>query len=111
MAQHKGTNPEVRWDGDTWFVTLPVDDGKVIEATWKPAFTYVVRIREAGTEQWSFGFETPVTGCTLVDLKPDTEYELQVRAKNAAGEGAPALFTIRTTPTGDSGNVIPFPKR
>ena len=111
MAQHEGTNPEIKWEGGTWFVTLPVDNGKVIEATWKPGVTYVVRIRKSGTEQWSFGIEIPVTGCTFVDLNPDTEYELQVRAKNAAGEGTPALFRVRTTPTGNSGNVIPFPKQ
>ena len=59
---------------------------------------YVIRIREAGTEQWSFGFETPFPGCTFVDLKPDTEYELQVRAKNVSGEGEPVYIRIRTKP-------------
>ena len=74
--------------------------------------TYVVRIREAGEDKdWSFGFETPITSFTFVDLKPDTEYELQVRTKNAAGEGVPAFFSIRTDPAGDSGNVVPFPTR
>ena len=46
---------------------------------------------------------------TYIDLKPDTEYELQVRTRNVAGVGAPAFFNIRTGPTGDAGNVIPFP--
>ena len=67
------------------------------------------RIREAGAEDWSFGFETPITSFTFIDLKPDTEYDLQVRTRNAAGVGAPAFFNIRTGPTGDAGNVFPFP--
>ena len=69
----------------------------------------MVRIREAGAEHWSFGFQTPITSFTFIDLKPDTKYELQVRARTAAGEGAPAFFKIRTNPTGDADNVIPFP--
>ena len=111
MTQGNKTNPEIKWDGKTWIVTLPVEHGKVLEAKWEPGLTYVVRIREVGTEQWSFGFETPITGCTFVDLKPDTEYELQVRAKNAAGEGAPAYLKMCTNPAGTSSNIIPFPKR
>ena len=110
MSQTK--NPEVKWEDSKWFVALPLEDGRTVEASWKPALTYVVRIREAGTDNdWSFGFETPVTSFTFIDLKPDTEYELQVRSKNAAGEGAPVFFSIRTGPTGQGGNVIPFPKR
>ena len=73
--------------------------------------TYVVRIREAGTEAWSFGFETPLTHISFVDLKPDTEYEVQLCPRNAAGEGKPRLLTIRTNPTGNTDNVIPFPGR
>ncbi len=107
----RAKNPEVKWEDNKWFVALPLEDGRTVEASWKPALTYVVRIREAGTDnEWSFGFETPITSFTFVDLKPDTEYELQVRSKNAAGEGAPAFFSIRTGPTGQGGNVIPFPK-
>ena len=110
MPRRRAADPRITWDDNTWSVTLPMDDGKVIEATWKPAVTYVVRIREAGAEQWSFGFATPVTSFTFVDLKPDTEYELQIRTRNASGEGPPAFIKIRTSPTGDSGNVVPFPK-
>ena len=90
---------------------LPVQEGNFLEASWKPGLTYVVRIREAGKETWSFGFETPLTHISLVDLKPDTEYELQVCARNAAGEGKPRLLRIRTNPAGQSDNVIPFPRR
>ena len=68
-----------------------------------------VCVKRIGT-QWSFGFETPITNFTFVDLKPDTEYEFQVRIRTAAGEGPPSLFRVRTGPTGNSGNVIPFPK-
>ena len=111
MARQKHANPTIRWDDGTWFVTLPVDNGKTIEASWKPAFTYVVRIRQAGHEEWSFGFETPVDSFTFTDLKPDTKYQLQVRTKNAAGEGTPEFFTIHTGPAGHRGNVVPFPRQ
>lgn len=111
MPEGTNTNPEIKWDGKTWFVTLPVERGHVIEATWEPGSTYVVRIRESGADQpWSFGFEAPIPCCTFVDLKPDTEYELQVRAKNAVGEGAPTHIRMRTNPAGGSSSSIPFPK-
>ena len=103
--------PLIQWDGTTWFVRLPVQDGNSLEAKWRPGTTYVVRIREAGAAQWSFGFESPLTHFSLVDLKPDTEYEMQVRARNAAGDGEPKLIRLRTNRTGNTDNVIPFPKR
>ena len=111
MAGQQGPDPEVKWEDGTWFVTLPVDGGKVVEARWKPGVTYVVRIREAGTEHWGWGFETPISSFTFVDLKPDTEYQVQVSARNAQGEGGTSYISLRTDPAGDSGNVIPFPKR
>ena len=83
MTQATTTGPDIRWDGKTWFVSLPVEHGKVLEGKWEPGLTYVIRVREAGSEHWSFGFETPIPSCTFVDLTPDTDYELQVRAKNA----------------------------
>ena len=103
-------SPEIKWDGKTWFVSLPVE-GKALDAKWVPNITYVVRVREVGTEQWSIGFETPLTHCTIVDLKPDTEYEMQLQAKNAAGKSEPTYSKVRTNSEGTSDNVIPFPKR
>ena len=105
------TQPGVRWDGTTWFVTLSLPDGQVIDAKWESGLTYVVRIREKGAAEWSFRFETPVTGCTFTDLKPDTKYEVQVRTKTAHGDGAPTFTSIRTSPTGGATNIIPFPRR
>ena len=110
MAQESGKSPSIKWEDNEWSITFPLEDGRVLNASWKPGITYVVRIREAGAPDWSFGFKTPITSFTFVDLKPDTEYELQVRTKNAVGEGDPAFFSIRTGPTGDSRNVIPFPR-
>ncbi len=72
---------------------------------------YVIRIREAGTTDWGFSFETPIPTCTFVDLEPDIEYELQVRAKTPAGEGEPAYIKMRTNPAGAAINIVPFPKR
>lgn len=83
----------------------------MLEAKWEPGVTYLVRIREAGSEPWSFGFETPLTHFSFVDLKPDTEYEMQIRSKNASGLGEPTLVRMRTNPTGNTDNVIPFPRR
>ena len=111
MSHSRNTSPQIKWDGKTVFVALPVEDGKLVEARWSPKLTYVIRVRESGADDWSFGVETPLSGCTFVDLKPDTEYEVQVRAKSAAGEGKPTLLRMRTNPTGVGANVIPFPSR
>ena len=112
MTSSAGVGPEVAWNDGKWSVRLPVDDGRqVVEATWRPGTTHVVRIREAGREAWSFGFETPLASFTFVDLSPDTEYEVQVRARTASGEGEPAFLRLRTNPKGEADNVVPFPRR
>ena len=111
MTQAPKPGPEIKWDGKTWHVTLPVEHGRLLEAKWEPGVTYVVRIREVGCRDWSFGFATPISTCTFVDLKPDTEYEVQVRANSAGGEGEPACLRMRTDPVGAATNVVPFPKR
>ena len=99
--------PPVSWDGGSksfsivlgGLTSLRAND--TIEAQWKPPLTYVVRIREANGGSWSCGFETPLTACGFVDLRPDTEYEIEIRAKNSQGEGKPAKVTVRTNPKGD----------
>ncbi len=108
--QHRN-KPEIEWEDNQWSVTLPLDDGRTVNATWKPAIVYIVRIREVGAadRDWSFGFETPVGSFTFVDLKPDTEYEVQVRTKNRGREGPPGIFRVRTGPAGGADNVAPFP--
>ena len=79
MPAQQAASPRIVWEEGTWHVKLPLEDGRVVDAKWKPNATYVVRIREARTEDWSFGFESPITSFTFVDLKPDTEYVFQVR--------------------------------
>ena len=108
MPPSANPHPKIEWDGKTWSVTLPLEDGKVLNAKWDPAITYVVRIREQDTEHWSFGFQTPVPGCTFTNLKPDTEYEVQLRSRNASGDSPPTFLTIRTNPKGAATNVVPF---
>lgn len=109
MPEGAKASLEIRCDGKTWFMTLPVEDGSELEAKWEPGLTCVIRIRQRGTYQpWSFGRETPIPRCTFVDLKPDMECELQLRAKSAAREGAPTHITMRTNPTGGSSNIAPF---
>ena len=58
--------------------------------------TYVVRIKEKGQADWGIGFETTVTSCSFVDLKPNTVYEIRVSAKNRFGEGDSVYKEIRT---------------
>ena len=91
MATQIQKNPPVSWDGKKFIIFL---NDK--QAEWSPNLTYVIRIREVGTQNWSFGFETPLTKCGFVDLKPNTEYEAEVRAKNTAGEGPPAHLKFQT---------------
>ena len=91
-------NPQLMWDGEIISVSLPDKLGRTLEAKWNPTVTSVVRIRETGTEAWSPGFETPFNKCSFVDLKPDTEYDVQVTHKNDVGESEPAITSIRTTP-------------
>ena len=50
-----------------------------------------------------------MTSFTFVDLKPDTEYEVQVRTKKRGREGPPEVFRVRTGPAGGADNVVPFP--
>ena len=65
------------------------------------SLTYVARIKEADSDEWSVGFETPLTGCQFVGLQPDTEYDFDVRAKNEHGESDPAIAKVRTDPEGN----------
>ena len=104
----QATHPNIEWNGEAIFVTLPHKRGRVIKAKWKPGVISVVRIREAGAGEWSPGFETPLTFCRFAGLKPDTEYECEVRFKNAAGEGEPTYKRVRTGPEGAIENVIPL---
>ncbi len=91
-------NPKLEWKEGMVYVSLPDKLGRTLEARWKPTLTSVVRIRELGAEPWGPGFETPFNTCSFVDLKPETEYEVQVTHKNDAGEGPPAVSTVKTQP-------------
>ena len=90
--------PEITWRDGKWSVALPVEGGRVVRASWKPGVTYVIRYREVGAERWSLGIESPITTLSFVDFEPDTEYEMQVRARYADGESAPSIIRIRTLP-------------
>ena len=91
-------NPLLKWDGEMISVSLPDKLGRTLEVRWSPPVTSVVRIRESGMEAWSPGFEIPFNMCSFVDLKPDTEYDLQVTHRNAAGESRPVIKKITTNP-------------
>lgn len=96
----------VSWNGKAKTFSIELSGLKglgvkdTLEAEWKPPHTYVVRIREANAGSWSCGFETPLTACGFVDLRPDTEYEVEIRSRNAHGESDPVLARVRTNPEG-----------
>lgn len=98
--------PPVHWDGNTKTFSIVLSgmsglrEKDTLEAEWKPPITYIVRIREPNGGRWSIGFETPLTGCGFVDLRPDTEYEVEVRSKNSSGESKPARVRVRTSREG-----------
>ncbi len=89
-------DPVLKWEGESIFVSLPDKLGRVLEVKWNPTVTSVVRIRESGTKVWSPGFETPFNRCSFVDLKPNTEYDVQVTHKNNVGESEPAISSFKT---------------
>lgn len=98
--------PPVAWNANTKTFSILLDGlmdlgtNDTLEAEWKPPVTYVVRIRESNGGNWSVGFETPLTSCSFAYLKPDTEYEMEVRSKNADGESEPVRLNLRTNPDG-----------
>ena len=104
-------NPRVEWKDGEFHVFLPMPDGDAVRASWRPVATSVVRIREVGANSWSPGFETPLTHCQFIGLKPDTHYEVQVTYKNEAGEGPPAVVSLKTQPDGSlpyDGGSLPY---
>ena len=108
--QPRVADPKIEWTDGEFRVSLLLQGG-MIDAKWCPDTTTVVRIRETGTETWSPGFETPLHSCSFVGLQPDTEYEIQVTHKNAAGEGPPTKVRYKTKENGDVGKIIPFPRK
>ena len=109
-VQPRVADPRIEWTEGEFRISLPLQGG-MIDAKWRPGTTTVARIRETGTETWSLGFETPLNGCSFVGLQPNTEYEIQVTHKNAAGEGPPTKLRCKTRSNGDVGKIIPFPRK
>ena len=55
--------PPVVWNGKSYDICLPwpaVAKPPWVEVQVTPQVTYVVRVREAGTDKWLVGVETPV---------------------------------------------------
>ncbi len=102
--------PSAKWDSKSrkFEVSLPTPDG-VFDASWISTPSFVVRIQEKGSDEWSPGFETPFNSCTFTGLKPNTAYILEVRAKNDAGESEPAYIELRTLPDGTLSGGGPVP--
>ena len=100
QMSNRTEGPTLKWDGTTVSVSLPDKRGRILDASWVPTITSVVRIRESDVDEWSPGFETPFNRCTFVGLKPDTEYDVQVTHKNSSGEGKPAFSKVTTKADG-----------
>ena len=88
--------PTLEWDGTQVSVELPNRRGNILRARWQPSTVSVIRIRPIGSKEWSPGFETPLNHCTFTGLEPDTEYEIQLTHKDAAGEGLPEIARTKT---------------
>ena len=52
MPPQQRKSPEIKWEDNQLSVTLPPDDARTVNATWKPAITYVVRIWEVGVTEF-----------------------------------------------------------
>ena len=117
VTKHEHNNPILKWDGDTFFVSLPIDGG-VIEKKWKPRITYIVRVRKIVSneeqENWSFGYETPFTICNFVGPEPTTlldanaYYEMKFSHKTDGGERTVATIRGRPNEMGEFGNIGPI---
>ncbi len=109
MSSKQEEYPHIKWDNGSYFVSLPMDDGKnVIEAKWEPEITYIVRIRKYDDEKWSFGFETPLTVCNFVDLKPNQMYMMKVSHGTDQGERVIHRIRGKANQKGEFGNIEPF---
>ena len=106
VEQSRTRDPKVEWKNGEFRVSLPLEGQERILAKWRPTVTSVVRIREVGSERWSPGFETPLNVCGFAGLKPDTEYEVEVRYKTAAAEGPPASMRCRSNREGRVDNAM-----
>ena len=80
MVQIHNVNPRIKWDGKMISVTLPKENGEMMEAKWNSTVTFVIRVREAGAAEWSFGFETPINGLHLC------RFEARYRVRGAGNE-------------------------
>ena len=100
MPRQESTNPKIKWEDNQWSVTLPLEDGRVVDATWKPGVTYVVRIREAGGEGLELRLRNPDHQLPFIDLKPDTEYELRSAPGTPPARVRPHSSTSAPAPRG-----------
>ena len=112
MPEGTNTNPDIKWDGKTWFVTLPVEDGKVLEAKSEPGLTYV--------DPHQATRHRPVLELRIRDphsqlhlRRPEARYG--IRSPGPSQErrrgGRATHLTMRTNPAGGSSNIVPFPRR
>ena len=96
----------LRWDKNEHALELAlrmpvtIKRDELLDLKIRQISTFMARIRQLGERDWSVGFETPLKGCTFRRLKPNTEYEIELRAIVGDLEGEPALLTAQTNEDG-----------
>jgi outer membrane protein assembly factor BamB len=73
---------------------------RTVDLSWEPvegAGDYRLQWREDGNEEWTQGRAAEEPTGTVEGLVPDTDYELQVRAENAAGASDWSASVAHTT--------------
>ena len=102
-------DPRVNFDVDSrkWSVDCPLMDaqGNRFQAEWTQDTVTILRVRKVGTSEWGPGFVTPFNSLSLVDLEPCTEYEVELRHRNSAGDG-PSLVKKVATKCDEHGNAV-----
>ena len=98
MATTNQDQPKVRWDdlAQRWIVDLPMGDDQRAQAEWNQSIVTVIRIREVGTSEWSPGFVTPLNTCSFRDLKPCTEYEVELKHSSPHGDSSTVVKRLAT---------------
>ena len=98
VEEKRDAEPRALWDNKDrkWKVSLPMKEG-TMDASWVQSTVTVIRLREIDGS-WSPGFVTPLNNVEFTDLRPSTEYEMELRHMNEHGKGKPIYRRFITDP-------------
>ena len=102
QTAEKSEVPSVDWEEDgKWRLSIPLEDGRIVECSFKPHNVYGVRIRKTtGTKDhpWSPEMVTPLNSLSFAQLEPSTEYETEVTTirQEDGVRSEPTKMLIRT---------------